>query len=27
LRIFQSDLEKDIQLEALFEDNGDTHHV
>lgn len=27
LRIFQDDLEKDIQLEALFEDNGDTHHV
>jgi segregation and condensation protein A len=27
LRIFQSDPEKDIQLEALFEDNGDTQHV
>ena len=27
LRVFQTDLEKDIQLEALFEDNGDVHHV
>ncbi len=27
LRIFQDGPEKDIQLEALFEDNGDTHHV
>ena len=27
LRIFQTDTEKDIQLEALFKDNGDTHHV
>ncbi len=27
LRIFQDDPGKDIQIEALFEDNGDTHHV
>jgi segregation and condensation protein A len=27
VRVFQSDSEKDIQLEALFEDNEDTHHV
>ena len=27
LRVFQDDIEKDIQLEALFEDNGDVHHV
>ena len=27
VRVFQSDPEKDIQLEALFEDNGDTNHV
>jgi len=27
LRIFQNDLEKDIQIEALFEDNGDPNHV
>jgi segregation and condensation protein A len=27
LRVFQDDMEKDIQLEALFEDNGEPHHV
>jgi segregation and condensation protein A len=27
LRIFQDDPEKDIQLEALFEDSGDSHYV
>ena len=27
LRIFQDGLDKDIQLEALFEDSGDTDHV
>ncbi len=27
VRVFQSDPEKDIQLEALFEDSGDANHV
>jgi segregation and condensation protein A len=27
LRIFQDDPEKDIQIAALFENNGDTNHV
>jgi segregation and condensation protein A len=27
LRVFQDDLTKDIQLEALFVNNGDIHHV